>query len=67
MERRELKRRVQVRKAQKKQPEQPVPVQETIKIVADNPALREDEKKPGETAEKSSRPHMIPPEKAAAE
>jgi acetyl-CoA carboxylase carboxyl transferase subunit beta len=67
MERRELKRRVQVRKAQKKQPEQPVPVQETIKIVADNPAPREEEKKPGEAAEKSSRPHMIPPEKAAAE
>jgi acetyl-CoA carboxylase carboxyl transferase subunit beta len=67
MERRELKRRVQVRKAQKKQPEQPVPVQETIKIVADNPAPREEEKKPGETSEKSSRPHMIPPEKAAAE
>jgi hypothetical protein len=67
MERRELKRRVQVRKTPKKQPEQPVPAQEKIKVVADNPAMPEDEKKSGDMGEKPSRPFTIPPEKAAAE
>ncbi|MBX2805753.1 MAG: acetyl-CoA carboxylase, carboxyltransferase subunit beta [Hyphomicrobiales bacterium] len=66
MERRELKRRVQVRKTpQKKLPEQPVAAK--MKVVTDNPAPSEEEKKSGDTGEKPVNPTTIPLEKAAAE
>lgn len=67
MERRELKRRVQVRTAQKAKAEKPAPAPEKIKVVADNPPTGDEEKQTDNAIEKSSRPVTIPPEKAAAE
>ncbi len=68
MERRELRRRVELRKSQKAQKEQQPPAaQEKLKAVpAASPPVAEEEKPDGAT-EKPARAVIIPPEKAAAE